>query len=494
MITSKRRRRTDLPGKSAESSKSYSIKRRKTGRASRLPMSKKRLSPLERLPTEVLELVFFFCPNPALPKSSPLIGRALSSRTFLLLVCKNLLTHHLWLKSMQVEMAMYPEEVEERDEALHAIYERLQTRAQLLCSLFEEPWADLVFMRSFIVVQEQVLDKMIAESDEWACNFSESYFDDERLADQSLSFYWRDRSQLLGLRPPAKLLTKHLSADEVALYKLLVSEFQMRLDVFDFANIQDASFCIVNFAIPQKQWFMLQHLLHAPGDSLSYYCLLESIDTSRREVFNACWARNPIDYHHYPAMICHRGNAAGYVKVTQDMVRSAVLEHGCHFPIVSTLLAHSLYSHASMNYLDEDLWTWAETEQVKGPWLQRYLRNMADVAEHIQHDPPEAFEPYRQSRISDLVSLDLSNNPAMQRLGVPHSLLDQLFLGLLGGDELGNELKLNNDLSNIESRTPTEGDLASIAIHTVIKIHEVIEHVKGCRQEGVHFCARGDRP
>jgi hypothetical protein len=42
------------------------------------------MSPLERLPTELIERIFFFCMNLDLPRSSPVIGGKLSSEVIYL--------------------------------------------------------------------------------------------------------------------------------------------------------------------------------------------------------------------------------------------------------------------------------------------------------------------------------------------------------------------------------------------------------------------------
>ena len=79
--------------------------------------------------------------------------------------------------------------------------------------------------------------------------------------------------------------------------------------------------------------------------------------------------------------------------VETDIVRLAVIDSGCAWGVVSELLAYT-GGTTSVDWLDRDLWTWAEKAKiggdVKGPWLMKLLKQCARRVRHgdaLQHSP-----------------------------------------------------------------------------------------------------------
>jgi len=350
-----------------------------------------RLSILERLPVEILQMIFDLWPSPSLPQSSPILGRNLSSRTQLFKTC-----HALWLASdVDEDEEMSPEALE---------------REILKRYLMDAPWFDLRF------TLELELQLPSPEDDKHDVH--------ERMPTARSSNYW-DECDL-----PPKILKGPWKAEDLSFFILLCPRLNLPLNLCR-QDVKNAAMQGVLNCISTNNWFVLYHLFQMPYDFARTSGFVSIDDKAIKEwmpLLLMDLKRVAVTSRDVGVLPCKQNQ--NFLRVTQNMIRSAVLDHGCDKGVVSLLLLQGLYDPKQINYLDPELWAWAEKntrhmmktynseaggfsgEEISdqeectyligtppGVWLKMMLRAVLRVAEHLSL--PEIPQELRTQDVQD---------------------------------------------------------------------------------------------
>lgn len=333
----------------------------------------RRFSKLEMLPTELLEMIFSYHPNPALPQSSPLIGRALSSRAMLLNVCTM-----LWDEECPF------------GKKVTAFEPRAVENTPLKQAFLNRPWFDLQFIKDLQHALGNPCNQTAGCQHPITRRQNLNVVDEEIMTmRQFLDAAKLDFNPWADCSIPPRLLCGPWTPEKIELLTYLQSELHLyiRLNVGPdalAAATRGAMECIA-----EGNWFVLKSLLDLPGSTLPMTFLDDPLNVHPDFIARVGYElshRRRFNLNRYPyteRLMTGNCRKMPHVRASQAMIRSAVLQHGCHRGIVGLILAHSLYDLESIDYLDPPLWTWAEVNGSKGVWLTGMLRLVSAFAERI---------------------------------------------------------------------------------------------------------------
>lgn len=346
---------------------------------------KQRLSILERLPVEILQMIFDVWPTPSLPRSSPILGRSLSSRPSLMKTCFN-----LWKLSEDIHDSLRDSDDDQSPSRQSRYPSDALQKVKLKNELLDCPWFDLNFTLRLELMLLHGSDNYTQFDPEEAIEPLEpAYFaHQEYMPTARSTFSWND------CFIPPKLLRGPWKTDDLSLFILQCPRLNLSIDLTNSVT-QEAAIQGVWNCIRQKNWLILFHLFELP-----YY--FSGMDEDPRLTQDLRFTLTDLIRQADPLADEHRcpedPAKTNILHVTQEMLHSAIIDHGCDRGIVSLLLIQGLYDTKQVNYLDPLLWDWAENHMhhevgdsgsptgvgwTDGKWLKMMLRAVNKFAEHI---------------------------------------------------------------------------------------------------------------
>jgi hypothetical protein len=294
--------------------------------SNRIPKRKQKsmlsLSPLERLPGELLDLIFLHSHEPSLPQCSSRIGARLSSRHVLL---------EYSLRTLELSPAPSEQQVEKK--------ETKEKNKSLPNSVFG--LTSLSVSSSKRPVEEWKKNQLLSLR-----FFTWEFFGAVlSIARRRYAPVNSENSMFLNCTIPSKLLHGPWTPSKVKFLEFLRSRCGCLPDPNNF-TICDTANEGVQDAIRERAFDPLLVLLSSMLVEETHFC------------------GSRTGFHSLPL-----------IQPTMDMIHTAVFDHDCPIGIVCLLLIHGIRAK-DIDFLDAPLWIWTERSGEKGVWVHWLLKNL----------------------------------------------------------------------------------------------------------------------